>query len=212
MNKLFFTILLILITNIFAFAQTVDDYSKGEFFAGYSSASVVDDEFVVVGRGFNAAVVYNVKRYFGIKGDVSGVYDKARTTEYTPFFNNPGMTNVSYRERQSIYNFTGGVQVKNNSTNATLKPFAHALVGVGQYRNKVTNMLCSTSANCSLIPANQVSTGFSFIVGGGLDIALSDKIDLRVVQLDVNTISYKRTAFNDTGIATFRFSAGIVFK
>lgn len=214
MNKLFSAIFLSLVSSVFARAQSSSDYKKGEFFVGYSSASYVDDEAAshIIARGFNASGVYNFRRYVGIKGDVSATFGRTENVRYTPFFDNPTAAEVSYKTNDSIYNFVGGIQIKDNSPETRFKPFAHAMAGAGQYKVRVRNVNCSTPDNCSLIPVSETNTGFALVLGGGLDIKVNDKIDVRVVQVDINTISYKETASRSTGIGTFRFGAGIVFK
>ena len=213
MKKLLLAFCLTAILCITVFAQDdSDEYNKGEFFVGYSSAIYVDDSAGVAARGVNVSGVYNFEKYIGIKADASATFDKPRTFQFVPGFDNPAQAEVRYKTALSIYNFVGGIQVKNNSTEARFKPFGHAMAGVGQYKEKVSNQSCTTPSNCTYVPASETNTGFSFVLGGGLDIKVNRRIDIRVVQFDLNSISFQRSISNRSGFSTFRFSTGIVFK
>lgn len=212
MKKIFLAFCLAAISVLTAFAQDSDDYKKGEFFVGYSSAIYVDDGAGVAARGVNVSGVYNFKKNFGLKADASATFDRPRSFRFIPGFDNPTQAEVRYKTAFSIYNFVGGIQVKNNSSKARFKPFAHAMAGVGQYREKVTEQFCNTPSNCANVPASENNTGFSFVAGGGLDIKINRRIDIRVVQFDLNGIAFQRSISNRSGIGTFRFGTGIVFK
>jgi hypothetical protein len=210
MNKLITALCLGIILSVCAFAQTDnDEYKKNEYYVGYSNQS--ND---AVGRqslnGFEAAYVRNVHRYFGIKADVSAGFK--RDSYNFSYFDPTTNTTTSYRGKsgRATYNFLGGIQIKDNASKARLKPFAHALIGVAVNRFTGSNSIC-TSPNCPSsnnnfrFANNQID--FAAALGGGLDIKINDKIDLRAIQVDYNpTIGYGRSSNN------FLFGAGIVFK
>lgn len=219
MNKLFFGISIIILSSVFVAAQASDDYKKGEFFIGYSNGQV-DNELdgftqanLGIGErstfhGVNASGVYNVSRYFGVKGDVSGTYNSTRFS--FPVTTGGVTQTVSFDTKNSLYNVLGGVQVKDNSVEKTFKPFVHGLAGIGHGRIKISGVNCATT---NLISCNQIvsesETGFAVAVGGGLDIRLSDRIDLRAFQADYNPIWFGE----GTGMTNnFRFGIGIVIK
>jgi opacity protein-like surface antigen len=214
MNKLILAFCLTIISGVCAFAQTTD-YKKSEIFVGYSNGQVDTgansengfDEFFQDREsfhGFNASGVVNVNRYLGIKGDVSGTY---RSDEFS-FPVNTGTTtnNLSFSAKSSLYNFLGGVQVKDNASTARLKPFAYALVGAGHGRVKIRNVSCPTGVDCSDLTSDS-ETGLAGAFGGGLDIRVNDKIDFRVVKVDYNPIKF------DSGTQhNIRLGIGVVFK
>lgn len=209
------------VTAVFAAAQApADDYKKAEGYIGYSNGQVdtgLDSGSSAVDffrdresfHGFNASGVYNVSRYFGLKGDVSGTYKNQR---FDGEFDAGGTSvNVGFDTKNSLYNFLGGVQVKNNSREGRLKPFAHALVGAAHVRTKVNDFTCSpsTSAACAgvIFPEETFSdTGLAGAFGGGLDIRLNDKIQIRAFQIDYNPIRIEGSVQHNA-----RFGAGIVF-
>lgn len=228
MNKLFLAFCLTIITSALAFAQSGSDYKKAEGYVGYSNQQIDTGVNTNSGNGnftsnffndrrsfngFEAAGVYNVSRYVGIKGDFSAAY---RNEDFS-FQTGTGTTanTISLKASNQLYNYLGGVQIKDNSSDARVKPFAHALVGAATGRTKFKNITCSnTSAasGCSTIITNGLAssdseTGLAGAFGGGLDIKLSDRIDFRAIQVDYNPIRFDGGTDNN-----FRIGVGIVFK
>lgn len=199
----------ILIVACASIAAAQDDYKKFEFFAGYShnrvDTGIGDDDpslrDIIDERegfhGFNTSITGNVSRYVGLKFDFAGHFKN----ENFPF----GGGSIDLNSR--LYNFLGGVQIKNNASEVTFKPFAHALVGVAHSRNRVR----ANDLGCVAIfpdPCNftETDTGFAGAIGGGIDIRASDRVDIRVVQFD-----YNPTRLFDSTQHNFRIGVGIVF-
>lgn len=218
MTKFLMALCLTLTTGTFAFAQT-DDYKKGEFYVGFSNNQVDNgtqdgDDFEDFFNdrssfnGFNASAVGNVSRYVGIKGDVSGTYRSDDLSGPLPG-GTAGQT-VSFRAKSSVYNFLGGVQLKDNSSEKRFKPFAHALVGAGHFRTKFDNVTCSTGVGtnvCSGFETTESETGLAGAFGGGIDIRAGNRVDIRVIQVDYNPMRLDGTTLHN-----FRFGFGVVFK
>lgn len=211
MKKLILSLALVVGASTFSTAQT--DYNKGEFFVGFSHSQVdsgVDsgnsvNSFFRDRIGFNgveASGVYNVSRYVGIKGDVSGVYNKTRFTFPV------GTQSVTVDTNNSLYNFLGGLQIKDNAKEGRFKPFVHALIGAGHGRTKVNNLTCTSTPtfNCSDI-TNVSETGLAGAFGGGIDVRLSDRVDFRAIQVDYNPIKFENSTDHNV-----RFSIGFVIK
>lgn len=201
------------------FAQQ-DEYNKGEIFAGYSNTFYLNDNpdgplGDVTTRGVNFSGVYNVRRYIGIKADVTATFSGTESVRFVPGFDNPTMAEVSYSRREVVNYFTAGVQIKDNAIETRWKPFGHAMVGVGQARYRTTNISCTTPSNCApiWIPLDETTTGFALVLGGGLDIKVNRRIDIRAVQVDVAGIfaNSDQPGFRD-GRGDLRFSTGVVFK
>jgi hypothetical protein len=212
MKKIILSGLLSLICASLGLAQS--DYKKAEVFVGYSNNQVDTgietndtndfDEFFQereTFHGFNAAGVYNFSRFVGVKGDVSGTYKKQNLS--IPATGG----NITLRTNDSLYNFLGGVQVKDNANQGRLKPFAHALVGAGHSRTKFRDVNCPVGANCSFFNEDFSETGLAAAFGGGLDIRINDRFDFRAVTVDYNPIKL------DSGTQhNVRFGIGVVFK
>jgi hypothetical protein len=141
-----------------------------------------------------------VTKYVGIKGDVTGHF---KSEQFVDVFTPPGVTQtISTRER--LYQFLAGVQVKNNSREARFKPFAHALLGAARYTARQRQGL-------DLFPqgnfvARDRETSFSLKLGGGLDIRVGRRVDVRVFELDYNPVFAGDRGF-ETISGPFTFSS-----
>jgi len=195
-------------------AAQSSDYKKFEFFGGYSHNRVdtgIGDDDPSLGdiineregfNGFDTSITGNFSRYFGVKVDVSGHYK----TKTFPFGN---LSTATVDVNSQLYNFLGGVQIKDNSSESTFKPFAHALVGAAHARNRVnfSNDVC-----IAVVPSpcptdfTETETGFAGAFGGGLDIRAGNRIDIRAIQFD-----YNPTRLFDSTQHNFRIGVGIVF-
>ena len=91
MKYIFLTLAFVLTLSALTVAQSSGDYNKGEFYIGYSNGQVdTGNNFSNSGNavqnffnnrtnfnGFEAAGVYNISRYIGLKADVSGTYHRS---------------------------------------------------------------------------------------------------------------------------------------
>jgi hypothetical protein len=203
--------------SVAAFAQT-SDYKKKEVFVGYSNNQVdsgltVDEdtgdltEDRATFHGFNVSGVYNFSRFFGVKADVSGTYNNRRF-EFSVPTAPPSTGQVSFDSNNSLYNFLGGIQIKDNASDKRLKPFAHVLAGAGYMRTKIKNVTCDPQViGCSDFAGSWSETGLAGAFGGGLDVKLNDRIDIRVIQVDYNPIKFDGSTQHNV-----RFGFGFVFK
>ncbi len=210
MRKLMLFAILIVATASMAFAQS-SDYNKVEVYGGYSHNRVdtgLDDGDTELSdlvderegfNGFNASITGNFTRYVGVKGDFS-FHRKDKTFPI-------GVASVDIES--SVYNFLGGVQIKDNSKETRFKPFVHALIGAARVRNRAdfSNNVCAAvfPSPCPVDFA-ETETALAGVFGGGLDIRAGKRIDIRVIQFDYNPT----TAFDSTQ-HNFRIGAGIVF-
>jgi opacity protein-like surface antigen len=182
-----------LITLTLVFATTAwaqDDYKKWEFFGGYSAlffdnlagdtgSAAVDD---VLGdrqtlRGFNLSVTGNFHKYVGAKFDYSLHLREDN-------FNRPAGSGTI---DTTVQNFLGGIQIKNNSEDGpNFKPFGHALFGVAVQKVDVDSPNLPAVLGVSDWHTNE--TSFAMAFGGGLDLKLNHRLDVRVAQVDWNIV------------------------
>jgi hypothetical protein len=219
MFKFLSAVMIAAVATVAGFAQT-SDYKKGEFFVGYSNGQVdtgVDSGNSAVDffrdrenfNGINVSGVYNFNRYVGLKGDVSATYNN---TEVSDTFQSGGLDyTIGFEAKNSLYNVLGGVQIKDNEKAGTFKPFAHALVGVGHARTKITDFGCVTpvGGNCAPFEIGDETfsdTGLAGAFGGGIDIRLNDSVQIRAIQVDYNPIRIAGTTAHNV-----RFGVGLVF-
>ena len=208
MRKFLFLGILIVSCASMAFAQSTDDYHKWEFYGGYSHNRIdtgIGDSDPALSdiineregfNGFNTAVTGNVTRYVGLKVDFAGHFKKKTFGATTPV-----------TVDSSLYNFLGGVQLKDNSTETRFKPFAQALVGLAHGRNKVdfSADFCIAVFPSPCTDFTESDTGLAGAFGAGLDIRAGSRFDIRAIQID-----YNPTRLFDSTQHNFRIGAGIV--
>ena len=179
MRKLLFSMIIMACAASFSFAQNTD-YNKVDIYAGFSFAGV---DFGGSERegfyGVEGAVTGNISRYIGLKGDYAFT---SESFDAAPF-------NVDAK----THTLVGGVQFKDNSKEKKLKPFGHFMAG---FTNARVSGLVSDS-----------ETGFAGVIGGGLDIRVTPRIDIRAIQFD-----YNPTRLGDATQHNFRVGVGLVFR
>jgi opacity protein-like surface antigen len=180
---------LLLICTTATLAQN-SDYKKWEFFGGYSAlhfdnlggdtnSAAVND---VLGekqtlRGFELAITRNFHKYVGAKFDYSL---HLREDNFT-------RTLASGTVDTTVQNFLGGIQVKNNMEDGPrFKPFGHALFGVANQKVDVDSPQLPALFGVNDFHVNE--TSFSMAFGGGIDIKLNNRLDVRAAQVDWNII------------------------
>ena len=211
MSKIFKALCLIMSIGGCIFAQTNngDEYNKNEVFIGYSNQQVGVNFDAQTYNGFEGSYTRNFTRYVGIRGDVSAAYNN-NTFTTSSLYNVNVISDFRVETSQSLYNFLGGVQVKDNAKKGKLKPFGHALAGVAYRRFETNNVRCIS--NCGTATTTPFlfkggDNGFSAAVGGGLDVRVNNKFDVRAIQVDYNPVFTNGGRTNNV-----RFGVGIVIK
>ena len=203
MRKLLFSVIILACAASFSYAQS-SDYNKVDIFVGFSHNRVdtgisnndpeLDD--VIDERegfnGFNASVTGNVTRYVGIKGDYS-FHRKSFSDSFG---------GVTADVDADLHQLFGGVQFKDNSKETKLKPFAHLMAGFARGKSDAT-----VTGIPGFTSFEETETGFAGIIGGGVDIRLSPRVDFRAIQFD-----YNPTRLGDSTQHNFRVGIGIVFR
>jgi opacity protein-like surface antigen len=168
MKKILLVATLIFISCFATSAQQIESKTiKKEYSFGFNFNFITRNRGFAENRnlnGINSSYKRKINRFLGVKAQFSGNFSKDRSS---------GGNTV----RTSVYNYLGGIEVKDNSRKTKIKPFAHLLFGLGNVREK-TN------------PDGKVNGyGLSYSVGGGLEIKASKKISLKVAQVEYNPIN-----------------------
>jgi opacity protein-like surface antigen len=189
-----------------------DDRRRAEFFAGYSvmrtnyEAELPNPPMPVVvafdGKqtlnGLNVSATGYLAGGFGLTGDFSAHF---KTNRIASALGGNIETGIS------VYNVTGGPQYKFRN-NSRVTPFVRALAGVAVTRAKLEITRNSVSDTSS-------STDFALTAGGGVDVRVNDRLDLRIFQADYNPVFLRRgneLGFGESRADNVRFSFGVVFK
>jgi hypothetical protein len=153
-----------------------------EVFGGYSFFNI-DRGGEPNFHGWEASFAANVNRWFGVVGHFSGHYARAsgsRLTEYNALFG----PRITYRKRR-------------------VAPYAHFLFGEARLSTG-THIIVGSPGRPNK------SDSLAFAAGGGLNANLSQRLALRLLQVD-----YLRTAFyrSDIGVQhNMRISTGIIVR
>ena len=215
--RLIFSAALLLCSALLGSAQspTPNEYPKVEVFVGYSALGEANSRGISFGAdrritgdygtntGFEASLIRNFSKHFGIKGDFSAHFsDESGRGPITAC--TPTCTTVTQdaQLKSRVYNFLAGPEFKaRNSTRFT--PFAHVLGGVAHTSANFTtpgptfNLLLKKSDN-----------SFAMGLGGGLDIRASQRVSFRAM-MDYNPVFVRDSA---SGTRDFvRFSLGVLF-
>ena len=172
-------------------AAAAQDIKKWEFFGGYSAMnldnqggntdnpdldSILDEKNTL--RGFNLAIGHNFHKYVGVK------FDYSLHLREDEFVRTAGSGTVD----STVQNFLGGLQFKDNREDGPrFKPFAHALFGVATQKLDIDSPQLPAVLGISDFHTNE--TSFAMAFGGGIDIKLNDRIDVRAGQIDLNIIT-----------------------
>ena len=230
MRKFLWLLLLALLPVQLAWAQVPQgDRPRAEIFFGYSNLQAEglpgeegqDDSFddEVFGEraglnGFNAALTGYITRRFGITGDFS-------FNQNDRDFTGPGGRG-SLNTR--VINVLGGPTVK-FFNDSRVTPFARALFGIANTRfeaEEERNVAGGTRRSSFTTNA----TDFAMALGGGVDVKLNDRVDLRVLQVDYNPVFLRDRSIQVLGGAgavipqrlegqrqdNIRLSFGVVFR
>lgn len=179
--------------------------SAGEVYVGYSGTVAQQNGgggFAgnrQVHNGVQTSVTVNANRFIGIKGDFSIGYRDRREAFTT------GGPVTTLTRRTIITNILGGVQFKDNESEAVVQPFGHALVGAANYRQRFRERDCD---NSTTFPCGSLVKGWGLAgaFGGGFDLKVATRAGVRFSG-DYNPMRIEKETINN-----FRFGVGVVFK
>ena len=211
------------------FAQ--DERVKWEGYAGYSymnlnrgiDADEFDDDLGdtpqnrVNAHGFNGSLTYNFHRYVGAKFDLTlHSYGEDFTFPLvpTPVLVGGGTSSLTAKVSQNVYQYMGGIQIKDNNRNSKFKPWAHILMGVADQHFSAEE---TSPGSGTIFDVN--STDWAMKFGGGLDYEVHRNVDIRFIQFDWNPIFRGDQDFgpnigvvNGTMQNNWLIGVGVVFK
>jgi opacity protein-like surface antigen len=140
-------------------------------------------------NGWSSNASYNLNKYIGAGFDVTGTR------------NNQGANGT-----QDIYSFMAG-PILYPMGHHKLTPFVHVVAGLGRY---TLYLPAETIEGSTYAASNYAENRIAYGFGGGIDFAVSDRVAIRVGQVD-----YERTVFSLGGTFpaqnNFKFSAGVQF-
>src|SRR5205823_5267378 len=124
-------------------------------------------------HGIDTSVKYNLSRYFGVRGDLSLLYNKDRAAD--TFGDGADAHTDTSHLTERTYMLLAGVQFGDNAA-GKWRPFAHALVGAARQ----TSVDRQTSTGPFNFTLKDAVTSFAMKVGGGIDVAIAPRVDVRL--------------------------------
>ena len=195
----------VVLATLVAAAQT--EYPKVEVAGGYSYVNL--NPQVASSQNFNGgggAFVYNFSPIFGIKADFMGY---TGGTGWSNYLTQHGYGAVNFSANAFTYMF--GPQLKKHS--GKFQPFGEGLFGAVHSNGYGTLIGCIENMGCGTKNGYGNNNGFAMEFGGGLDIPVSEHVQIRPVEVD-----YLLTHFGANHIANysatqnnFKYFGGINF-
>lgn len=156
------------------------DAPKAEVYGGYSALFTED----VTLHGFQASVAGNVNKWFGLVAEFGGAFDT-------------DTQGSGLKVKSTVYTYLFGPRFSRRG-DGRVTPFVQTLFGGVRGRGELEGA-----------GLNEVETanGFGMALGGGVDVKLSERFALRVIQAD-----YLLTRVDGETANNARVSAGIVLR
>jgi hypothetical protein len=190
----FLTLLVVLIAAVLPLSA--QNNPRLEVFGGYQymHAGSFDGEGDGANtNGWNSSVTFNFARHLGVAADFSGNYK----TE------NVASSSLANSATVRIYTYAVGPVVSTNAGDR-FRVFAHALFGGAHVRPTGCVIFSGSPDECGTASAS----GFSVMVGGGVDAKMTKHSDFRIAQVDWVRLPSQFGAQN----GNVRVSTGIVFR
>jgi opacity protein-like surface antigen len=134
-------------------------------------------------HGFNLGAKYNLSPTLGIRTDFSAYFNKDRSVDTFGTGADAHTDTNSFDEK--TYVLVIGPEVRREY--GSWRPFAHAMAGVA--RQTATDTQTSTGPFDFTI--HDRTTSLALKVGGGIDVRISPRLDLRVIEIDYEPIFAK---------------------
>jgi hypothetical protein len=158
----------------------VPRYPKIEWFIGYSAIETNDHtfQFADIGpvdhldydeksKGFEASVIGNLNRYFGIVGDFGAHFSSNQFAIPIATASQEGTINPR------LFYFLAGPEVKWRN-HSRVAPFAHALFGMAH-----STTTFQTSGSVVSLSRTDAESGFAMAFSGGLDFRITRRVSFR---------------------------------
>jgi hypothetical protein len=198
-----------------AFMQTAMPYSRGldtytprvEWFMGYSYLRAMPElaagNRLVYLNGGSTSVAFNFNRYFGLVSDAGGFNDSRLLLT----FPGGGPSQSLQVKEGTVFTYLFGPRISYRR-HERVTPFAQALFG-GIHASDILLSGCSACTRPSLPAENS----FAMTAGGGLDVKLSHRIALRLIQAEYLMTNFEDLSTGKTAIQNdMRLSTGIVLR
>lgn len=180
-------------------------FTRFEFAAGYSYMNYHPNVPQLTNLNLNgggAALVYNPTSWLGLKAEFMGY---SFGSSWSRKLQELGYVGSAAGE---MFTYQFGPQIKKHS--GRWQPYAATLYGLAHSAGYGAVLRAKGNGTYVLTSGGGNNTAFAMELGGGLDIRLSDLVQLRAVQLDyeMTRFGYKNFSANQNN---FKYFAGLNF-
>jgi opacity protein-like surface antigen len=134
-------------------------------------------------HGFNLGAKYNLSPTLGIRTDFSAYFNKDRSVDSFGTGADAHTDTNAFDEK--TYVLVIGPELRRGY--GSWRPFAHAMAGVARQNSTDTQ----TSTGPFDFTIHDRTTSLALKVGGGIDVSISPRLDLRVIEIDYEPIFAK---------------------
>lgn len=134
-------------------------------------------------HGFNLGAKYNISPTLGIRTDFSAYFNKDRAVDTFGTGVDAHTDTNSFDEKTFV--LVIGPEVRRDF--GSWRPFAHAMAGVA--RQTTTDTQTSTGPFAFTI--HDRTTSLALKIGGGVDVRISPRLDIRLIEIDYQPIFAK---------------------
>jgi len=131
-------------------------------------------------HGFNLGAKYNLSKSFGIRADFSAYFDKTRAVDTFGTGADAHTDTNTFKDR--TYILVAGPEFA--AERGSWKPFVHLMGGFARQTSDDTQ----TSTGPFAFSLHDRVTSPALKVGGGIDVRLTPKVALRIIEIDYNPI------------------------
>jgi len=146
-------------------------------------------------HGFNLGAKYNLSPTLGIRTDFSAYFNKDRAVDSFGTGKDAEIDTNSYRER--TYVLVTGLETRRDF--GSWRPYAHVMAGVARLTEEDT----ATSTGPFNFVLHDRTTALALKIGGGIDVRISPRVDLRIIEIDYQPIFAKDRRTPVTGAFVF---------
>jgi hypothetical protein len=207
------TAIILGIVLLFGTAAFAQDYPRIEIPAYYSYMRFNPENSNIVSsfslNGGGGGITFFFNHFLGVTAEFNGYASTTQTFNFPAIANSPCPLGCRVKSSGDLFTYNFGPVLKFRS--GKWQPFVEALGG-GAHSNTYSNLAsaCQTACTGAVTPSNNAA---DFIIGGGLDIALTHSISIRPAQVDfvLTRFGNSFTAGNNNQ-SNLRYNGGIVFK
>jgi opacity protein-like surface antigen len=131
-------------------------------------------------HGFTLGAKYNLSPTLGIRTDFSAYFNKDRAVDSFGTGVDAHTDTSTYRER--TYVLVTGLETRRDL--GAWRPYAHVMAGVARLIEDDTE----TSTGPFEFVLKDHTTSLALKIGGGIDVRISPRVDLRVIEIDYQPI------------------------